>query len=233
MMVFEGVCLTAMIAFLFYDSPLAMFLVAPITIGNGYRYINKKAEERHGRIQVEFREMLKAVSDGLITGYSVENAFREAEKSLSELFGEESVLTKDLHYINNKVQMGEPVEKQFMYMVKKYPVQEIRTFGELFLFCKKMGGDYTKNMRSLAVRIDEGIAMKEEILGQVAEKQLELQIMSVVPFGIIFYMRITAADFMSPLYGSIQGAVMMTFCLLLYAGSMLLGKRMIRTGMEV
>ena len=232
-MLLEGVFLTGTVAFLFYNSPVAMILLLPITIGNGIRFVGKKSEERHNRIRVEFREMLKSVSDGLVTGYSVENAFREAEGSLRELFGETSVLAEDLHYINNKVQMGEPVEKQFLYLVKKYPVQEIRTFGELFLFCKKMGGDYTKNMRRLAVRIDEGIAMKEEIMGQIAEKQLELQIMSVVPFGIIFYMRVTAADFMSPLYGSVQGAVLMTVCLLLYAGSMLMGKQMIRSGMEV
>ncbi|MCR4798152.1 MAG: type II secretion system F family protein [Lachnospiraceae bacterium] len=225
--------MTVMVAFLFYDSPTALVLFPLILIGNGIRFVAKKIEERHGRIQIEFKEMLRSIAESLAAGYSVENAFTEAEQSLTDLFGEASVLRGDIHYLNNKVQMGEPVERQFMYLVKKYPLDEIRTFGELFLFCKKMGGDYTKNMKRLALRIDEGIAVKEEILGQIAEKQLELNIMSVVPFGIIFYMRITAGGFMDPLYGSAGGAALMSVCLCLYGGSMLLGRQMIRSSMEV
>ena len=40
--------------------------------------------------------------------------------------------------------------------------------------------------------------------------------MSIMPFGIILYLKLTAREFIAPLYGNILGMSVMTVCLIVY-----------------
>ena len=67
--------------------------------------------------------------------------------------------------------------------------------------------------------------MKREIEMTMSAKMLEFQVMSVVPFGIIFYMRIAFPDFVEVLYRNFYlGFFVMTVCLAVYAGAFYMGK---------
>ncbi len=198
----------------------------------GIYYIQKKNKQRKEVLKREFREVLMALANSLSAGISVENAFVEAEKNLHLLYGKEGVLERELFHLNQKVLMGVAVEKQFFLLAEKINLEEMLTFAELFLYAKRMGGDYTKNIRRIALRMDEAIGLKEDMEGQMAEKLLELKIMACVPIGILVYLRIWAADFLAPMYGSFYGSIAMTGCLLLYVGSVLLGVYIVRKTLE-
>ena len=51
--------------------------------------------------------------------------------------------------------------------------------------------------------------------------------MSAVPFAMICYMKVSFPDFLDVLYGNVLGAVIMSVCLLIYAGAFELGKRIV------
>ena len=68
---------------------------------------------------------------------------------------------------------------------------------------------------------------EEEIATAVTEKQLEFQLMSVIPLAIIGYLRITAGTLLEHLYGNITGMIVMTGCLAVYGGCYLYGKRLL------
>ena len=51
-----------------------------------------------------------------------------------------------------------------------------------------------------------------------ASQKLEFNIMCVVPFAIILYMKATFGEFLDALYGSAAGVCVMTACLCIYAG---------------
>ena len=55
--------------------------------------------------------------------------------------------------------------------------------------------------------------------------------MSLMPAGIILYMRITSPGFLDVLYHNTAGIVLMTLCLIVYAGAFFWGRRM--AGIEV
>lgn len=61
----------------------------------------------------------------------------------------------------------------------------------------------------------------------IAAKKMEFQIMTMIPLGIIVYMKISFPEFMSVLYGSVAGVVVMSGCLAIYIGAWYLGKRML------
>ena len=55
--------------------------------------------------------------------------------------------------------------------------------------------------------------MKREIDTVITAKKMEFQIMSVIPLGIIGYMRLSFPEFMAGLYGNLPGAAFMSICL--------------------
>ena len=48
------------------------------------------------------------------------------------------------------------------------------------------------------------------------DKKLEFEIMSMIPFGMIGYMKLTFGDFLKVLYGNPAGIIVMSICLALY-----------------
>lgn len=208
-------------------------MAIPIFFGSYVFYFSLIQKRQLEKIKTEFREILMSVANGLSAGTSVERSFMEAEENLKLLYKNDSVLLERLHGMNQQVRMGTAVEKQFYTLAVNSRVEEMETFGELFLYAKRMGGDYVKNIRKLSLRMDERIAMKEELESQLAEKMLELRIMAVVPLAILLYLRLSATSFLMPLYQNVGGALVMTGCFLLYVGSVLLGVVIIRKTLEV
>lgn len=208
-------------------------MAIPIFFGGYVFYFSLIQKRQLEKIKTEFREILMSVANGLSAGTSVERSFMEAEENLKLLYKNDSVLLERLHGMNQQVRMGTAVEKQFYTLAVNSRVEEMETFGELFLYAKRMGGDYVKNIRKLSLRMDERIAMKEELESQLAEKMLELRIMAVVPLAILLYLRLSATSFLMPLYQNVGGALVMTGCFLLYVGSVLLGVVIIRKTLEV
>ena len=50
----------------------------------------------------------------------------------------------------------------------------------------------------------------------ISGKRMEQKVMSIMPFGIILYLKLTAREFIAPLYGNILGMSVMTVCLIVY-----------------
>lgn len=225
--------ISLVVAFFFYDSGYGLVVVFPVGIIIYVWDLQRIQKNRKMQIKREFREVLMSISNGLSAGSSVENTFVEAEHNIRMLYGKESVMQPELFRMNQRVQMGTAIEKQFALVAKKYGVEEIKTFSELFIYAKKMGGNYTQNIRSLALRIDEKIGMKEELEAQMAEKMLELRIMAVMPLGILAYLKLGSPEFLAPMYHNLFGIGVMTGALGLYVASVGLGIYIVRNTLEV
>ena len=58
-------------------------------------------------------------------------------------------------------------------------------------------------------------------------KEAEQMIMSLMPAGIILYLKLTSPGFLSVLYGNLFGMCAMTLCLGIYVLSYWLGRRIV------
>lgn len=216
-----------MIAWLFYSSTVAALLFPVVGWANGKR--RKEAEEkaRTARFYEEYRELLSAVSAALENGLSVENGFREAEKTLEMLYGKEAMLGGALHTLNHKVAVRVPVEQAFLEFAEAYPYEEVQDFAKIFQFGKRMGGNYLSNLRRSISKMEESIEVRQEIATGLAEKRLELRVMTVMPLGILGYIRLSSPEFMNPLYHNVLGYGVMSACLVVYALCIYFGKRIV------
>lgn len=179
------------------------------------------------RFDKEFKDMLVAVSDALSSGYSIENAFKDAEENLYLMYGDKGVIINDLREINTKITMRIPAEKAFIEFANKHPTEEAIGFASVFSFARRLGGEYIKNLRHTIEKMEDKLELKQDIRGSIAEKQMEFNVMCFMPIGILVYVKLTSGDFLANAYKNIIGIAVMSICLLIYLGAIILGRRIV------
>ena len=69
--------------------------------------------------------------------------------------------------------------------------------------------------------------VKQEIETMIAAKKMEFRIMTMIPIGIIVYMKLSFPEFMEVLYDNAGGMLIMSLCLGIYTAAWYMGKRML------
>ena len=223
----QGLGLSALIAFLFYKSVYGI-LIGIVVVPFWVRLSIKEQEnKRHANLLLEFKEYMMLIVASLQTGYSLERAIKQSEVELKKLYSNDSVLLPFVHIMNQKLAMNVQLEKAFLEFAQAINLEEAQSLAEIISFAKRSGGDYGKNIKETALKIEGNLAVRQEIETITTEKRLELKVMCVMPIGILAYITITSSSFIAPLYGNILGVSLMTVCLFVYGILIVLGRRII------
>ena len=155
-----GTAVAAAIAWLFYRSWYGMVLVIPVNYLIVSYYKNKKRDERAKKLMIEFRDAIQAVAAALLAGYSIEHAWKEAEREIMDLYGKEAMITKELIQMNAEIKLNRNVEEILHDLAVRSGVEEIQSFAEIFGFAKRSGGDFPQIIRTTAARISAKIEVE-------------------------------------------------------------------------
>ena len=227
LIVFESIAVTAVIAFLCYRSVYVMAGCIPVYLFLAKRKKQEYIRRRREKLGVEFKESLQAVAGALLAGYSMENAFREAEKEMTQLYGTESCMVRELKEINVKTACNQPLEPLLLDFSKRSGMEDVESFCQVLVFAKRGGGDFVQIIKATVRKIADKIEVKREIETVMAAKRLEQKVMQAVPVFILFYLDVTSPGFLSVLYGSAVGFLFMTGCLALYLAAMRIAEKFV------
>ena len=223
----EGLLLDGGITFLFFDSLWAMIPGLVVII---FYFKEKKRKLMRARLKVlrmDFKEFLNALIAALQTGRSIENAFIEALKDIAHSMEKETPFVLEMKRICSGINVGEPLEKLILDFANRSHMEELEYFAEVFSVGKRSGGNLVGMMKHTIRMIQEQMDAEEEIYTVIAEKQMEFQVMCMIPFAMILYLRISAGNLLDNLYGNAIGVLIMTLCLAVYGGCYLYGKRIL------
>lgn len=205
--------------FLFYKSFVLSFILALIYGSiNIKTYEKRRIEEWRWQMDLEFREVMTGISSALNAGYSVENSFKEAKMDLLLLYGNNSVMVKELDIINSKLMLNQPLENVLMEFARRCEVEDINNFAEVFQTAKRTGGNLIDIARSSADKISNKIETSREIRTMVSGKRMEGRIMALMPLAIIIYFWISSPGFLDCLYAP-AGRPIMTVLLIIYVAA--------------
>ena len=224
----KSVMMIALIAHLFYYSFLAILFLLPIAVWylKGWRdeCIHKKKQQ----FQRQFQDALQAVSLALTVGYSMENAIRDAKKDLQVIYSAKERIMKELSYMEHQLSINVPVEDILQEFGERVEQEDVKNFVSVFITAKRSGGDIISILQNAVSQISEKLEVQKEIHTIMAAKRLEFKVMTMIPFVILVYMRLSFSDFMQVLYGNPLGMVVMSVCLVVYLAACQLGKVIVR-----
>ncbi len=204
--------LSILIGLIFYNSLSGAFVVAPAWIYIWKRDVSVHVENCKNKLRDEFKECMLQVSGNLNAGYSLENSFVQVikEKNISRSV----YIMPELKRIAVGLSCNRRIEDMLMEFGERCRVEEIKEVANLIVMAKVHGGNIIHLIRQVAANLSERQTVELEINTLVAAKKLEGNIMVVMPFFIVVFMRITNPGYMTILYETILGRLIMTICLL-------------------
>lgn len=225
--VLQGTIIIMGVSYIFYGTFLGAILLSPYLIRYVKSWEKQMLQKKKHLFQLQFKEAIQSLSAALNVGYSVENAMRETFRDLQLLYKKEDFIMKEFRYMIRQLEMNLPVETIWKEFASRTEDEEVTLFVTVFAMAKRTGGDMIGIIHNAVSHISEKIEVKREIDTIMTAKRLEFRIMSVVPFVMICYLKMSFPDFMEVLYGNVFGIILMTVCLLIYVGAYELGQRIV------
>ena len=155
----------------------------------------------------------------------MENAWKEVEQELRLLHGESNELYQKIRKMNSSVTLNIPVEKLFSQMAYEFQIEEMIQFSQIMEFGKKSGGNWKQIIDGTVSRMLERYEAQREIEVVIAGKKMEQQVMSWMPLGILAFLQFSSWQYISILYESLFGRIIMTVCLVAYVLALFLGEK--------
>lgn len=216
-----------LMAYLFYDTWIAVTVLLPLL---GY-YMRMWQDEicriKEREFREQFRVSIQTMAAALNVGYSVENAIRETAKDIKPVFKRDSRIQKEFQRMIHQLDINRPVEQVMLDFSERIEQEDVNNFVTVFTAAKRTGGDSIAILKTAARDIGDKIEVEKEIQTLLAAKQLEFKVMCIVPFGILFYMRLAFPGFMEVLYKNTLGVILMTICLCIYIAAYRIGRKMV------
>ena len=222
-----GAGAAGMAAWLFYRSVWGMLLFPAAYLVCVKKYCTLQKEKRKEQLLMEFKDAMQSASAALLAGYSVENAVMACSRDLERLYPQETDIVREFHYMETQLKVSVPVEELFMSFGDRSGIEDIENFAAVFYTAKRTGGDMNRIIQTSSRMLGDKIDVRREIETTLAAKKAEQMIMSLMPAGIILYLKMTSPGFLEVLYGNPFGILAMSLCLAIYGFSYWLGRRIV------
>ena len=205
-----------LLAILFYNSIFVAVLFIPFFIFMVHVCKKQRMHKQQKETRNQFASAIESVASAMVAGYSIENAFFESYKDMLTLYGERSIIAKDLRNILNKISINKNIEQIFREYAKDKNIAEISYFSDVLAITRKTGGNIIEVMKETKNLIYEKEDLERQIEIVTSSKRYECMIMAVMPPGIITYLRIFSSGYMNDMYGEVEGILVMTVFLIAY-----------------
>lgn len=226
--VFAAIGIMAIISYLFYENGYFIFFT-PLCIFALQKAAKPRFIQRRKQILMQqFQDTMQVVRNSLLSGYSIESAWLEAEKEILSLYGQDADMWKELHIMNQSIKCNIPIEQLLEEFSQRTAMEDIVNFSEVFSFAKRNGGDLVSIIGETLYHMQAKLDIEREIAVLVASKKFEQNIMSVMPIFILAYLKLTSGSYLDVLYGNAFGMIFMTVCLVVYVMAMLLADKILR-----
>ncbi len=209
----------AAVGYLFYHSWIVGMMLAGLSWFTPRLLRAYLIERRRSALSAHFKQALYSLSSSLAAGRSVENGFREATQDLRMLYADgDNDMIRELTIITTRLDYGQPIEEALEDFSVRAANEDIANFADVFITCKRTGGDLVEVVRKTSTIIGEKLDIQQDIAVMISQKKFESNILMATPFVFLIFLNVAAGDFMKPLYGNPLGIIISTICLAALGG---------------
>lgn len=199
------------VSYLMYRNLFFAFIVIPFARKIKSYVKDSIIKRRRRRYVTEFKDFLFMASTAIGAGRSMKDAIHEAIPSLRNIYGEKSILAGDLEKAYERMHVGGENDVRVLQdLAEACALEDVHDFVTIYAICKTTGASLITALNKAAGVIMEKMSIDREISELVKRKESEGLIIFAMPAIIILFLNITAPDYISPLYETAAGRVIMT-----------------------
>ena len=202
------------LGYLFYSNIIISLIISANTIFVIKIYKKIRLSKVRKDLNFQFKDLLFSISSSISAGRHIGEALLDAKDNLKLIYREDDYISIELEKISSRIiNSKESIELILIDFSKKCDIDDITNFVDILLTCRKTGGDINKVIIKSCNVIMDKISMQKELEMLTAQKKLEGKILAIIPIATIIILRITSQDYISVLYTSFVGRVIMTLAL--------------------
>lgn len=201
----------AFIGYIFYESMLSLVALPFLYRKIEQMYCNRLAEKRKNQLRLQFKDLLYSLSSSFATGRHLTEGLEEAHTSLGDIYEKNASILMEIKAMLTRIrELGETDLQVLEDFAVRSGVEDIEEFTEVFRACRDTGGDLIQGVNKAATIIGDKIIIETEIKTMVAQKKLEGQIITLMPMGIILFLRMMSPEYLQIMYDTLTGRVLMS-----------------------
>lgn len=216
-----SVCpLLALLGILFYRSIVMAAVCAVLAKPLERFYIAWQIRRRKNALQEGFRDALYAISASVAAGRSMPAALADASSQSESSYGTDADITRELRSIVDVYRSvhGDAAEL-LSDLGRRSGIPEIAQFASSYSICRLCGGDLEEVcMKSAGLLLDR-LSFRKETESLMAQKRLDIALLVSLPLLMLAFLNLVSFDYISALYRSMAGRLIMTLCLLTMGGA--------------
>ncbi len=217
------------IGYVFYHSLILSALLALFAVKAPKIRTRQIIDKRKNQLSLQFKDMLYSLSSALSVGKSVETGIRDSLQDLQVIYPDpETDILVELGLILRGLGMNNTIEDMFGQFAKRAHLEDIDNFVDIFVTCKRTGGDLIEVMRSTSNTIGDKIEVKQEIETMISGKKYEFNFLMILPVIMVLFLTLTSGDYMTPVFTTIVGRIAMTAAIAIFALAYAVGSKIMK-----
>lgn len=225
------ICLIAlglMISILFYHSCFLALIILPFKSKIRELATNKIIAKRKRDYMTQLKDFLFVASTSIGAGRSMKDATKEAIPEIRDIYGKDSILATELSKAYQRMQIGgENDVDVLMDLAINSGLEDCIDFVSIYSICKISGASLVVALNLAASVIIDKITIEKEIRELIHRKEMEGLIIFIMPLAVILFLNLCASDYITPMYDSIAGRIIMTGVIAASVGIYLMIKKIV------
>lgn len=170
--------------------------------------------DQRRRAYQELRDVLYLLSSTFAAGGGLKEGMEECGRILSVSYGEQSLLIREIDSVRRAIEEGNASEAWLLdQMAERSGLPELKQVAVIYGLCLRTGGDLSNAMIETADAMLRRLQLWQEVDAQTSQKRLEFTVMLVIVPLLLAAVN-AASSYLSPLYETAVGRVVMTAALL-------------------
>ena len=183
-------------------------------------------DKQKGKLNLQFRDMLEAISTSLGAGKNVVDSFHSAYEDLKIQYDEEAYILNELEIILSGMTNNIDIEDLLLDFGKRSGNDDIVSFAKVFQICYRKGGNIKETIRSTYEILSDKMAISEDIETVVTSSKTNQNIMVVMPVILIGVIKMMSPEFASN-FVTPSGIIATTIAVVIFVASYIFGKKIL------
>lgn len=228
--IYSGIIITSIfVSFFFYRSIAFAVIVLPFVKRIKLWIGDVMIDRRRRELIMEFKDFLFMTATAIGSGNAMKDSIRESIPRIKAIYGDEAVLAKELELMERRMNQGNEDDiSVLMEFAIRSRQEDIIDFVNVYSICKSTGASLITALNQATSVIIDKMTIDKEIREIVRTKKNEGILIFAMPFIIIIFLNLFSPEYISPLYTTWIGRLIMTSAVVMNIGIYSIIRRIVR-----
>lgn len=183
--------------------------------------IERMRLKRVEAIEEQIDGFILALANALKSTPSIGDAFKSVQVIVAE------PLKKEIELANKEMRVGSTLEQAILLMASRVGSRQLDSALSAILVGRQVGGNLPKILDTTAQSLREMKRLEGVVRTKTAEGKMQLWVLAIFPFGLIFMINLVSPGYFSPLTESVVGYILVIIASIFWIASLVLARKIL------